>query len=392
MAADEPLSPSSRSASASISSRLVEPTSVTTALLAGRVERRGGERGQGRDRRGAEDQLGGGDRVATIEPAASSSAPSSSARSRLSGSGSKPATSALEPPLRGEPDRAADQADAEDRDLHGVALAPRDARRPRACPRPRRPACTCSAYSAKPAVGSACGPSQIACSGSLWTSTMIPSAPAAAAASDIDATQSRRPGRVARVDDDRQVGELAQRRDRQQVEGEPVGGLERADPALAEDHVRVALLEHVLRRHQQVVEGRRQPALEQHRLAAAPDLGQQLVVLHVAGADLDHVGDLDHVLDVADVHQLGDDRQPGLLLGLLEQPQALDARGPGSCTARCAACRRRRGASSPRRRRRRGRPRASARGSRPCTGRRSARSGRRRSCGRRRRPRCARPC
>ena len=87
----------------------------------------------------------------------------------------------------------------------------------------------------------------------------------------------------------------------------------------------IPLLEHVLRRHQQVVERRREAALEQHRLAGRAHLGQQVVVLHVARADLDHVGDLDHVLDVAHVHQLGDDRQPGLLLRLLEQAQALHA-------------------------------------------------------------------
>ena len=57
----------------------------------------------------------------------------------------------------------------------------------------------------------------------------------------------------------------------------------------------------------------------------AADLGQQRVVLHVARADLDHVGHFEHRLDVARVHQLGDDRQPGLLLGLGEQAQALRA-------------------------------------------------------------------
>ena len=97
---------------------------------------------------------------------------------------------------------------------------------------------SCSAYSPKSAVGSACGPSQIACSGSLWTSTMI-----AVGARRRGGHRHRRdpvapPRSVARVDDDRQVRQLAQRRDRQQVEGEPVGGLERADAALAEDHVR----------------------------------------------------------------------------------------------------------------------------------------------------------
>jgi hypothetical protein len=43
---------------------------------------------------------------------------------------------------------------------------------------------TLDAYRAKPSVRSACGPSQIASSGDGCTSTMIPSAPAAAAASD----------------------------------------------------------------------------------------------------------------------------------------------------------------------------------------------------------------
>ena len=58
-----------------------------------------------------------------------------------------------------------------------------------------------------------------------------------------------------------------------------------------------------------------------------------------------------HVVDVAHVHQLGDDRQAGLLLRLLEQRRP-SRRGPGSCTARCAACTRRRAASRRRCRRR----------------------------------------
>ena len=65
------------------------------------------------------------------------------------------------------------------------------------------------------------------------------------------------------------------------------------------------------------------PRLSSTGLPGAADLGQQRVVLHVARADLDHVGDLEHRLEVARVHQLGDDRQPGLGLGLGEQPQAL---------------------------------------------------------------------
>ena len=75
-----------------------------------------------------------------------------------------------------------------------------------------------------------------------------------------------------------------------EVEREARRGLERADAALAQHHVLVALLEDVVGGHQQLVERRRQPALEQHRLAELAGDLEQRVVLHVARADLDHVG------------------------------------------------------------------------------------------------------
>ena len=73
------------------------------------------------------------------------------------------------------------------------------------------------------------------------------------------------PGGVARVDHHGQVRELLEHRHGHDVEREARRRLERADPALAEDHVLVALLEDVLRRHQQLLERRRQAALQQHR-------------------------------------------------------------------------------------------------------------------------------
>src|SRR6266545_728755 len=85
---------------------------------------------------------------------------------------------------------------------------------------------------------------------------------------------------------DRLLG-LVERRDGQQVEREPVGGLERPDAALAQHHAIVALLQHVLGRHQELVQRRRQPALEEDREAGPPRLREKRVVLHVAGPDLD---------------------------------------------------------------------------------------------------------
>ena len=118
--------------------------------------------------------------------------------------------------------------------------------------------------------------------------------------------------RVRRVDDHRQVRVELEPRHRAEVEREARGGLERADPALAQDHLLVALLEDVVGRLQQLVQRRRQPALEQHRLAELAGDLEQRVVLHVARADLDDVGVLvDHV-GVLGVEQLGHDRQAGL--------------------------------------------------------------------------------
>ena len=113
--------------------------------------------------------------------------------------------------------------------------------------------------------------------------------------------------------------------------------------------------------------------LESPRLSStgqprAPDLRQQRVVLHVAGADLDHVGDLEHLLEIAQVHQLGHDRQPSLLLGLLQQPQtllteALERVRRGAGLVGAAAEHRGAGVARPR-----ARSSASARAIRPCTG------------------------
>ena len=71
-----------------------------------------------------------------------------------------------------------------------------------------------------------------------------------------------------------------------------VYGLEGADAALAEDDLVVALREDVLGGEQPLLHRRRHAALEQDRLAQPADLGEQGEVLHVAGADLEHVGHL----------------------------------------------------------------------------------------------------
>ena len=122
------------------------------------------------------------------------------------------------------------------------------------------------------------------------------------------------------------------------------------------------------------------PRFRSTGLPGAADLGEQRVVLHVARAELDHVGHLEHRLEVAHVHQLGHDRQAGLGLRLGQQAQArlaeaLERVRRGARLVGAAAQELGAGVLD-------GRApcRAAPRATRPCTGRRSWRSARRRSC------------
>ena len=91
---------------------------MTTVSASASVERRRSQLRQARHRRRAEDDLGARRSRLGHVGGAASIAPSSSARSRFAGSGSKPDHLGAEPLPRGEPDRAADQPDAEDGDPH----------------------------------------------------------------------------------------------------------------------------------------------------------------------------------------------------------------------------------------------------------------------------------
>lgn len=107
-----------------------------------------------------------------------------------------------------------------------------------------------------------------------------------------------------------------------QVQGIAGGSLKGTDAPLAEDHVLVAPGHDVLRAHQQLLDGVGQAPLDEDGLSRLAQLLQKLKVLHVPGAHLDDV----HVLEerqVVGVHDLGDDGQSGLPLGLQQQLDAV---------------------------------------------------------------------
>ncbi len=129
--------------------------------------------------------------------------------------------------------------------------------------------------------------------------------------------------------------------------GVDVGGVARvffegADAALAQHDLRVAFGEDILGGHEQFFDGGHHTAFEQHGGARLAGGVEQVVVLHVARADLDHVGvfgDEGHLLGR---HGLGDHGQAGGFAGLGQQRQplfahALKAVGRGAGLERAAA-------------------------------------------------------
>ena len=145
---------------------------------------------------------------------------------------------------------------------------------------------------------SACAPSHSAVSGCGCTSTMTPSAPAAMPARASGTTRSRRP---AACDGSTITGRWLSRCTIAIADTSSmlrIDGSNDADPALAQHDVEVAALRDVLGGHQPFLVGRGQPALEHHRLAGRADRLQQREVLHVARADLQHVGVLGDDVDV----------------------------------------------------------------------------------------------
>ncbi len=193
-------------------------------------------------------------------------------------------------------------------------------------------------------------------------------------------------GGMAGVDDDRQMALALHVRHRTHVEHVARRILEGTHAALAQHHVGIAFRQDVLRRHQHVLDRGAHAALQQHRLMGLADLLEQVEVLHVAGADLEHVAVAFHQRHLTRVHHFGDDRHPVLVAHVAEDSQALLAQSleavrTGARLERAAAKDVGPGLLDRRRRFRRGSPRSRRR-----TGRRSWPASRRRCA-----PACRRP-
>ena len=126
-------------------------------------------------------------------------------------------------------------------------------------------------------------------------------------------------GAVAGIGDDGEMRQFLNDRNGVQVEQIARRRVEAAQPTLAQHHLVVAFGEDVFRAQEQIGDGGRHSALEQHRLAQTTDCLEQRVVLHVAGADLDAVPVLGHEFCPRLVHCFGHDGKPGFLASKGEQ-------------------------------------------------------------------------
>jgi len=113
-------------------------------------------------------------------------------------------------------------------------------------------------------------------------------------------------GAVSRIDDDRQMAQLFDQRDCGQRKCVAGFLFEGANAAFTENHIWVAVGKNVFGGEQELFNGGTKSALEQDRFLACSDFFQKFEVLHVAGADLEHVAMCGNGLDIAWIQHFGD--------------------------------------------------------------------------------------
>ena len=94
---------------------------------------------------------------------------------------------------------------------------------------------------------------------------------------------------MAWVYDDRQMRLFLQHGNRGNIQGIPHGSLECADTSLTENHILIASCHNIFCAHEQFIQGIRHAAFEENGLFQLSELFQKLKVLHISGADLDHI-------------------------------------------------------------------------------------------------------
>ena len=133
-----------------------------------------------------------------------------------------------------------------------------------------------------------------------------------------------------RIAQNRQMRQLLQHRNRGHIICIPRVRLKRPYATLAQHQVVVPARQNIFGAQQHLFNRRRNPSLQQHRLAHMPQLAQQIKVLHIPRTDLEAIDIRQHQLNLRDLHHLGNHQQPKLIGHLAQQlqpfqPHALEA-------------------------------------------------------------------
>ena len=108
------------------------------------------------------------------------------------------------------------------------------------------------------------------------------------------------------IANDGQVREFLDDGDSGEIECVARVSFERANAALAENHIVVATSKNVFGAEQQLFHCRRKAALQKNGLANFAERSQQVIVLHVTRAHLEHVHIRKHQLNLRRVHHFAD--------------------------------------------------------------------------------------
>src|SRR5215472_1844038 len=117
------------------------------------------------------------------------------------------------------------------------------------------------------------------------------------------------------------MGKLLYQRHRIDVHGIACKSLKSPDASLTQDHVGIALREYVFGGQQPLLNGCREPTLEEYRLASTSNFIKQIIILHIARADLQDIGVLADQIYISGRHDLSHDRETGISSSLRQQLQ-----------------------------------------------------------------------
>src|SRR6266849_3194054 len=132
-------------------------------------------------------------------------------------------------------------------------------------------------------------------------------------------------GAVGGIGEHGQVRELLDDRDGGDVERVACVGFKGANAALAEDYVVVAAGEDVLGAEEQLFHGGGHAALEEHGLADFAERAEEIIVLHIARADLEDVDVAEHHLHLRRIHDFADGEEIEFLRGFAHELKAFFA-------------------------------------------------------------------